>query len=70
MLELKMWKRFKSPSEKAIGNPTLMETTLDENTIEGLTNLNNGDFSISSRPAFGRKQTEDVVKELPALPLY
>ncbi|MCJ1282636.1 hypothetical protein MMC26_001961 [Xylographa opegraphella] len=46
-----------------------METTLDEKSYSGLTNLSSGEFSLSSRPAFGRKQTEDVVKELPALPL-
>ncbi|KAL8837592.1 MAG: hypothetical protein Q9170_002469 [Blastenia crenularia] len=33
------------------------------------TNLNNGSFSLSSRPAFGRKGTGDVLKGLPALPL-
>ena len=67
-----MWKRFNQnrASESAIGNPTLMETTLDEKSYSGLTNLSSGEFSLSSRPAFGRKQTEDVVKELPALPLY
>lgn len=31
--------------------------------------LNTGDFSISSRPAFGRKRTQDVLKGLPELPL-
>ena len=64
-----MWKRFNRSSESAIGNPTLVETTLDEKSIKGLTSLNNGEFSLSSRPAFGRKSTVDVVKELPALPL-
>ncbi|KAL8736966.1 MAG: hypothetical protein Q9181_002162 [Wetmoreana brouardii] len=33
------------------------------------TNLSNGSFSLSSRPAFGRKATGDVLKGLPALPL-
>lgn len=33
-----------------------------------VTNLNNGSFSLSSRPAFGRKNTGDVLKGLPALP--
>lgn len=65
-----MWKRFNRPAEKAIGSPTLMETTLDEKSAHDLRSLTNGDFSISSRPAFGRKQTEDVVKALPDLPLY
>ncbi|KAL8947721.1 MAG: hypothetical protein Q9222_006030 [Ikaeria aurantiellina] len=35
---------------------------------QNTTNLNNGSFSISSRPAFGRKGTGDVLKGLPALP--
>ncbi|KAL8880885.1 MAG: hypothetical protein Q9198_001796 [Flavoplaca austrocitrina] len=32
------------------------------------TNLNDGSFSLSSRPAFGRKGTQDVLKGLPNLP--
>lgn len=54
--------------EITIGKPTLVETTADVNTLQGITNINNGSFSISSRPAFGRKRTEDVLKGLPALP--
>ena len=68
-----MWKRLNNkdrPTEITIGSPTLIETTADENTLQGTTNINNGSFSISSRPAFGRKGTEDVLKGLPALPLY
>lgn len=68
-----MWKRLNNKDrqpEFAIGNPTLIETTADEDTLQGTTNINNGSFSISSRPAFGRKGTEDVLKGLPALPLY
>jgi len=34
-----------------------------------VTDLNNGDFSISSRPAFGRKDTGDILKGLPQVPL-
>ena len=33
------------------------------------TNLSDGSFSLSSRPAFGRKGTQDVLKGLPNLPL-
>ena len=68
-----MWKRLNNKdrqTEIAIGSPTLIETTADENSLQGTTNINNGSFSISSRPAFGRKGTEDVLKGLPALPLY
>lgn len=68
-----MWKRLNNKDrqpEIAIGSPTLIETTADEKILQGTTNINNGSFSISSRPAFGRKRTEDVLKGLPALPLY
>lgn len=69
----RMWKRLNNKDrqpEIAICSPTLIETTVDENTLQGTTNITNGSFSISSRPAFGRKRTEDVLKGLPALPLY
>ncbi|KAL9068645.1 MAG: hypothetical protein Q9161_006083 [Pseudevernia consocians] len=68
-----MWKRLNNKdrqTEIAIGSPSLNETTADEHTLQGTTNISNGSFSISSRPAFGRKRTEDVLKGLPALPLY
>ena len=64
-----MFKRFNRPADKAIGNPTLVETTLDEKSFDGLRAIHNGELSLSARPAFGRKQSEDVLKELPALPL-
>lgn len=66
-----MWKRLnlnRTP-ERVIGNPTLIETTVDEETWDGLIVLDHGDLSISSRPAFGRKRTQDVLKGLPELPL-
>ena len=68
-----MWKNLKIKDrqlESANGSPTLIETTADDYTLQGITNINDGSFSISSRPAFGRKRTEDVLKGLPALPLY
>ena len=68
-----MWKNLKNKDrrpESAIGGPALIETPVDDNTLQGTTNINDGCFSISSRPAFGRKRTEDVLKELPSLPLY
>ena len=65
-----MWKRINRQTERSIGSPTLVETTIDDQILRTTTNLNNGDFSISSRPAFGRKTTEDVLKGLPDLPLY
>ena len=64
-----MWKRINRQPERSIGGPVHVEPTVDEHTIESTTNLNNGDFSISSRPAFGRKKTEDVLKGLPDIPL-
>ena len=71
-----MWKRLNTKErqyERSVGSPTLIETSVGEKPLQDTTNINsinNGSFSISSRPAFGRKQTEDVLKELPALPLY
>ena len=71
-----MWKNMKNKDRKcesAIESPTLIETPADEkdeNTPRSTTNINNGSFSISSRPAFGRKRTTDVLKSLPAIPLY
>ncbi|KAI4254149.1 MAG: hypothetical protein LQ352_003256 [Teloschistes flavicans] len=41
---------------------------VQQNTAHSTTNLNNGSFSLSSRPAFGRKATRDVLKGLPAVP--
>ena len=64
-----MWKRINRQPDRSIGSPTLIETTVDEHTLQNTTSLNNGDFSISSRPAFGRKKTDDVIKGLPDLPL-
>ncbi|MCJ1350556.1 MAG: hypothetical protein MMC33_000537 [Icmadophila ericetorum] len=63
-----MWKRFNRPADKAIGNPTLVETTLDEKSFDGLRTIHNGELSLSAKPAFDRKQSEDVLKDLPALP--
>ncbi len=65
-----MWKRLNRTPDREIGHPTLIETTVDQRTLEGSTILKAGDFSISSRPAFGRKQTQDVLKDLPVLPWY
>lgn len=68
-----MWKRLNSKDrqpDRAVGSPTLVETTADQNIFRNSTNINNGSFSISTRPAFGRKGTADVLKGLPAVPLY
>ncbi|KAL8651095.1 MAG: hypothetical protein Q9210_003447 [Variospora velana] len=43
-------------------------TYVQSSTPTAPTNLNNGSFSLSARPAFGRKHTADVLKGLPALP--
>ena len=64
-----MWKRLNRTPDRGIGNPILIETTVDEKTLDGSIILNSGDLSISSRPAFGRKGTQDVLKGLPELPL-
>ena len=64
-----MWKRLNRQPDR-IGSPTLIETNVDGAVLDNATDLSNGGFSISSRPAFGRKGTEDVLKGLPELPLY
>ena len=47
-----------------------MWKTSKDRDPQSTTNINSGSFSLSSRPAFGRKRTEDVLKGLPALPLF
>jgi len=42
---------------------------MEEKGPQRTTNLNSGDFSISKRPAFGTKESADVLKGLPDLPL-
>ena len=64
-----MWKSSKNRDRQSESDPTLIESTADEHTPQSTTNINSGSFSLSSRPAFGRKRTEDVLKGLPALPL-
>ena len=63
-----MWKRLNRQS--SYGTPTLTQTTPDEKTTSSPNYIENGALSISSRPAFGRKGTGDVLKGLPDLPLY
>ena len=68
-----MWKRLNTRErefDRTVGSPTLVETTVDQDMFRDPTNINNCSYSISSRPAFGRKGTGDVLKGLPALPLY
>lgn len=64
-----MWKSSKNRDRQFESDPTLIEGTADEHTPQRTTNINSGSFSLSSRPAFGRKRTEDVLEGLPALPL-
>ena len=64
-----MWKSSKNKDRQSESDPTLIESITDEHTPRSTTNINSGSFSLSSRPAFGRKRTEDVLKGLPALPL-
>jgi len=70
-----MWKRINTKDRQperplTFGSPTLIETNVDDKILQNATNINNGAYSISARPAFGRKRTSDVLKGLPALPLY
>ncbi|KAL8850335.1 MAG: hypothetical protein Q9221_004750 [Calogaya cf. arnoldii] len=68
-----------SPSQKrldqqdtgptASNHPSATHQYVQRNLHNPTTNLNDGSFSLSSRPAFGRKATRDVLKGLPNLPL-
>ena len=69
-----MWKRTSTKDRQperpvVFGSPTLFETNVDSRILQEAKNINNSEYSISSRPAFGRKHTSDVLKGLPALPL-
>ena len=65
-----MWKRINHRDrQSSIGSPTLIGTDVDEKVLQNATNIINGDYSLSNRPAFGRKGTGDVLKGLPSLPL-
>ena len=63
-----MWKRS-NRQPKDVGDPSLTEPFADETSQQRTTNLNSGDFSISTRPAFGTRRSGDVLKGLPELPL-
>lgn len=71
-----MWKRLPRHNrgkENQIGNPVLIETTYDATLLgrtRDITNMQIEHPSLSARPAFGRRNTEDVLQELPQLPLY
>lgn len=68
-----------SPSQKrldqpdtgptAANHPSATDPYVQHRRLAPATNLNDGSFSLSSRPAFGRKGTRDVLKGLPNLPL-
>lgn len=64
-----MRKRIDTKDRQPGGSPTLIDTNVDDEILQNARNINNGAYSISSRPAFGRKVTSDVLKGLPALPL-
>ncbi|KAL8654390.1 MAG: hypothetical protein Q9226_003456 [Calogaya cf. arnoldii] len=67
-----------SPSQKrfdqqdtgptASNHPSATDQYVQRSLHNPTTNLNDGSFSLSSRPAFGRKATRDVLKGLPNLP--
>ncbi|KAI9704330.1 MAG: hypothetical protein M1836_007191 [Candelina mexicana] len=75
-----MWKKlplYNRPGDGTIGSPVLINSTIDEKTlheIPSISDLNNGQFSsysLSARPAFGRRSTDDVMRGslgLPELP--
>lgn len=64
-----MWKRvprFNRAKENNIGNPSLIETTYDEKTLQRLPDVSD---ALNSRPALERKGTDDTVTSLPPLDL-
>jgi len=63
-----MWKRLNKDRQSSNASSTLIRTR-NETALQDTTNINNGILSLSSRPAFGRKSTGDVLKGLPELPL-
>ncbi|KAJ9649524.1 hypothetical protein H2199_000300 [Coniosporium tulheliwenetii] len=69
-----MWKRLPRHNrgkENQIGNPVLIETTYDATLLGRTRDISNMQIehpSLSARPAFGRRNTEDVLQELPQLP--
>lgn len=68
-----MWRRLNSRDRQVDGrleSQTLVNTSADQDSFQASTDIDNNDFSMSSRPAFGRKGTADVLKGLPAVPLY
>lgn len=62
-----MWKRSNRQSTP-IETSALAEYSEEGSTPERNINLNSGDFSISARPAFGRRESQDILKGLPDLP--
>ena len=66
-----MWKRFNKSNDR-VASPSRTETAVEAVEAKdagGPTSLNDGSLSLSSRPAFGRKESQDVVKDLPQIPL-
>ena len=67
---MNMWKREQREVQgSAIPSiPLACEPSVNRPPPQSSTTFESGSFSISSRPAFGRKGTGDVLKELPGLP--
>ncbi|KAI9714086.1 MAG: hypothetical protein M1812_006533 [Candelaria pacifica] len=75
-----MWKKlplYNRPHNDTIGSPVLINSTIDDKTlheIPSISDLNSGQFSsysLSAKPAFGRRNTDDVMRGslgLPELP--
>ncbi len=62
-----MWNRA-ILHNRLIGGSDSIEP-IEEKGPQRTTNLNSGHFSISKRPAFGTRESADVLKGLPDLPL-
>jgi len=65
-----MWKRLPRVGrgkEHNISNPTLIDTTYDEKTLQQIPNVSD---IQNSQPSLQRKGTDDSLSTLPPLELY
>ena len=69
-----MWKRLNRPLEKAIGSPTLVETSLDEDSAAKLTDIDNmrdhGHSTLYASRTYDPSSAGSKSKKLPSVPLY
>lgn len=70
-----MWKRLplhNRGKENQIGSPILIDTTYDEKALDSIPSvfdIQRVNSNHNTRSAFGQRNTDDVLTELPQLPL-